>query len=281
MNPGKSNEPIAPNPAENTVGAPEEGNEIMASARLGLVLLKLRAMEASSIEKGDPATKELTEVIVDLEGAQKLVVQEEENARIDKLTGLPNLRAFDEMTAIELSRFERSRREGSSYPLYAVRIDLDHFKSINDTFGHSAGNLYLKTISDHMDRALRGTDILARVGGDEFVVLMPGLKPDRSEELTKRLLKVVSEGSEEAKATLEKSLGRQLNDKEGNVSASMGFALFDGEEKPDELFARADYYSYIAKEVGKNAVVDAKMAAELDPNGEILKRFISSPKDVK
>jgi diguanylate cyclase (GGDEF)-like protein len=176
-----------------------------------------------------------------------------------------------------MSRLERQRKEGHNYPIYAVKIDLDYFKNINDSFGHAAGNLYLKKVSEHLRRALfRKTDILARVGGDEFTVLMPDLDAEHVEQVKERLLEAVLSGSTEAKAELGRERGRELAAEEGNVSASMGFELFDGHETPEELLEHADYYSYMAKTAGKNAVVGREMAAELDPDGKIRQSFITA-----
>ncbi|MFA5842017.1 MAG: GGDEF domain-containing protein [Candidatus Paceibacterota bacterium] len=277
MNPRESNEPIMPVVPE---GAPQEKTLGGASANLESILLEVKRIK-DEVEKGvSPTTEELSTLEVGVEETLKLVIEEERNARFDALTGLPNLRMFNEIMLIEMSRLERQRREGYNYPLYAVKIDLDHFKNINDNFGHEAGNLYLQFVSKHMRAAVRDTDTLARVGGDEFVILMPELDSGNVEQVKERLLGAVLKGSAEAKAELmSQRPGLAVQDGDGNISASMGFELFDGHETSNEFLEHADYYSYVAKAAGKNAVVSREMAAELDPKGDILKRFTASKKD--
>ncbi len=177
----------------------------------------------------------------------------------------------------EISRFERQEKEGLPHSLYVVKLDLDFFKQINDSFGHAMGDLYLQKVSEHMSKKLRKTDTLARVGGDEFVVLMPGLGSDHAEQITERLLNAVRDGSAGAKTELERQRPNlMLKDADGNISASIGFALFDGHESSREFIGKADYYSYVAKAAGKNMVVGSKLAAELDPDGKIYQAFTAA-----
>jgi diguanylate cyclase (GGDEF)-like protein len=93
---------------------------------------------------------------------------ERELARTDALTGVPNWRHFSELAARELSRARRYRR-----PISLAYIDVDNFKHVNDTLGHEAGNEVLREIAVALQSSLRLTDMVARVGGDEFVVLLP------------------------------------------------------------------------------------------------------------
>lgn len=247
---------------------------------------QLKDMEQRVREEGvSVAPEELAALLAGIGEARELALKEGENARIDALTGLPNLRAFNEAMEIEMSRLARAQREREESPrrekpghssLYAVKIDLDFFKDINDSFGHAAGDLYLQKISEQVRRVLRGTDTVARIGGDEFVVLMPGMDPAYAEQMKERLLEAVREGSREAKAELMRRRPHiRLEEGEGAVSASMGSARLRGAETPDELLERADYASYVAKAAGKNAVVDEAMLVALDPKGEMRGAFIA------
>lgn len=214
-----------------------------------------------------------------LEKAKQSAIENEINARIDALTGLPNRRAFEEAMEIEISRFKRKQMEEEKgieihhNTLYGVKIDLDFFKNINDTFGHDIGDEYLKKITEHVRGSLRNLDTFARVGGDEFVVLMPGVDPKNLKDIQERLLKAVREGSTEAKEELMRQRP-DLNLKEGeaNVSASMGLALFDGKESAKEFLKRADDYCYVAKNRGRNQAIDdlkvEEIRLERGPKGE-------------
>lgn len=281
MNTIKSNEPMAPGIPEVKSGDAWEEATDSASIRIEDTILKVRKIR-SDIEKGVfPTTEDLNDFEKGLQKALELASQEELNARIDALTGLLNVRAFNEVLSTEMSRIERQRREGHNYPLYAVKIDLDHFKSINDNFGHATGDLYLKSISKHISMVLRAGNTFARVGGDEFAILMPELETEHIEQVKERLLKAVLDGSAQAKVELELQRNSKLADGEGDVSASMGFEFFDGHETPDEFLEHADYYAYLAKAVGKNAVVSREIAAELDPDGEMREKFIASKEGPK
>ncbi|MGZ6638731.1 MAG: GGDEF domain-containing protein [Solirubrobacteraceae bacterium] len=111
-----------------------------------------------------------------------LVGQLAELARTDELTGIPNRRAWQELLDHELSIFRRNGR-----PFAIVMLDLDHFKSYNDTHGHPAGDRLLREMAAAWGSALREPDVLARWGGDEFVVLLPACDASRSAGVLERL----------------------------------------------------------------------------------------------
>jgi GGDEF domain-containing protein len=100
---------------------------------------------------------------------RKLVVGLSAEARVDKLTGVLNRRGFDERVEVEL---EHSRREGGSVAV--VSFDLDHFKRVNDDWGHDAGDRVLARLGSVLQGQSRGTDVVARLGGEEFAALLPG-----------------------------------------------------------------------------------------------------------
>ena len=160
-------------------------------------------------------------------------------ARHDSLTGLPNRILFEEHMEHALAA---RRREISQLAL--LFVDIDRFKPINDMLGHAIGDLLLKEIADRIRLAVRGSDIPARIGGDEFVVLLPviGQREDAltvAEKIRLSIMKpFVTEGHHLA------------------VSASIGIAIFpeDGNELID-LAKHADKAMYVAKEQGRNAVL--------------------------
>jgi diguanylate cyclase (GGDEF)-like protein len=118
-------------------------------------------------------------------------------------------------------------------------MDLDHFKGVNDTLGHQAGDRFLKEVAARWAEQLRGHDILARYGGDEFAVVLPRCSVDAGAEVADRL-----------RAALP-----------GGHTCSIGLAQWNGIEGSDELQRRADEALYRAKEAGRNCVVSASDGA--------------------
>jgi len=159
-------------------------------------------------------------------------------ARTDALTGRANRRHFQECAQAE---FERSRRYGRSLSLIA--IDVDHFKRINDRYGHPVGDRVLQTLTQCMQENLRGNDVFSRTGGEEFCILLPETPLPAAAELAERL-----------RAHL--GLCVALDDLGMKVSASFGVtSSVDEDERFDQVFARADHALYAAKDQGRNRVV--------------------------
>ena len=115
---------------------------------------------------GDAAA--LVVVALALAGLRRSRDRERELARTDRLTGVANGRAFYELAAFELTRARRYH-----HPFSVAYLDIDDFQMVNDALGHSAGDALLRTIATALQLALRHSDIIARVGGDEFIVLLP------------------------------------------------------------------------------------------------------------
>ncbi len=161
-------------------------------------------------------------------------------ARKDPLTGLPNRRALEE----ELPRaFARAMRAGAS--LSVVVLDVDRFKEVNDTHGHAAGDAVLAAVAARAAAALRGSDVIARLGGEEFAVLLPGTDLARAAEAAERIRAAVA-----AEPIV---LGGALA---LDVTVSLGCAALRPEEDDGRaLLARADARLYEAKRAGRNRVV--------------------------
>lgn len=162
----------------------------------------------------------------------------EELATTDVLTGTYNRRKFNELILAEI---ERVRRYG--HPLSLLVVDIDHFKRINDTYGHEAGDEVLIVLAGLIRAGIRATDSLARWGGEEFVVLSPEVSVEDATGLAERL--------RAAAGTYEYSFV-------GRLTASIGVAQHRVGETPDELFARADEALYRAKEGGRDRVEVAR-----------------------
>jgi diguanylate cyclase (GGDEF)-like protein len=152
----------------------------------------------------------------------------EQAARTDELTGLLNRRAWDAELGREVSR---AARRGQ--PLSVAILDLDRFKEYNDAHGHQAGDRYLKQVAGTWSEMLRSTDILARHGGEEFVLAMPDTDIARAREILERLRIAVPSGE----------------------TTSAGVCLWDGEESAEGLLSRADAALYKAKDAGRDRIV--------------------------
>lgn len=136
------------------------------------------------------------------ERLQESLRREETRARTDPLTGIRNLRAFQDALQRDLARLGRG---GTSLTL--VYIDLDHFKPANDTFGHAFGDQLLVTIAQRLDAFVREMDVVARIGGDEFAILMPEADGDALRSRVMRLRELLLADMEECQSGVTFSIG--------------------------------------------------------------------------
>jgi diguanylate cyclase (GGDEF)-like protein/PAS domain S-box-containing protein len=197
-------------------------------------------IEAAARSITDPASgvvSELQAAVRDISDRKRLHQELERLAQQDALTGLSNRRRFEQEVESEMARSRRQLAPGA-----LLLIDLDHFKSVNDSLGHLAGDKVLKQIAEILDERLRESDSLARLGGDEFAILLPdtGLREARlvAESLTKAIREGTADGSV------------------ASVTASIGVALFDGDPRLDvpTVIAEADLAMYAAKDDGRDRV---------------------------
>ena len=163
----------------------------------------------------------------------------EQAARTDSLTGVASRRAFSEAAEAEMQRALRYRTE-----LSLLMMDLDHFKAVNDTHGHVTGDAVLVSFAQTVLQQVRKVDLVARLGGEEFVVLLPNISAEHATALAERIRQAVADSH------------LQVDGKPLHFSVSIGVAQFD----PRELtltgwLARADTALYRAKAQGRNCVV--------------------------
>jgi diguanylate cyclase (GGDEF)-like protein len=157
-------------------------------------------------------------------------------ANNDALTGLPNRRLLEDRMAQALKEASRAQQ------IVAVLfLDLDYFKVINDTHGHVIGDQLLKSVGERLTGLLRAEDTVARIGGDEFVILLPKLNDER--QLVATAEKVISE----------LALPFQIADQTLQVGVSIGIALYpQHDDSPSNLIKYADDAMYVAKRLGRN-----------------------------
>jgi diguanylate cyclase (GGDEF)-like protein len=163
----------------------------------------------------------------------------EVQARTDELTQMRNRRAFQEMGEVAVAQARRYND-----PLALISLDIDHFKQVNDTWGHSTGDETLRLVALIVARTVRTSDIAARVGGEEFAILLPRASPAQAAAMAERL-----------RAAMEKAPLYHDNG-ELHFTASFGVAVRTAEiDTLDRLVAEADKALYEAKEGGRNRVV--------------------------
>ncbi len=186
----------------------------------------------------------LSLVVVEvLDRLHRALDAERDLARTDTLTGVANTRHFKELAAAEL---ERSRRYGRTFTL--ATLDLDRFKTVNDTLGHATGNRLIHDVAQAIRRRLRRVDIVARVGGDEFVVLLPETNAAAA-----------AVALEHVRTTLQ-----ELADGYGpEVKASFGSVTFvSPPESVEEMLQLADVAMYQAKKAGGDRIESLTISRE-------------------
>jgi diguanylate cyclase len=171
------------------------------------------------------------------QGFREHLEEQRQKALIDPLTGLPNRAAWSERLEHEIGQWQQ---HGNT--LLLAMLDLDHFKRINDNYGHLAGDKVLKIIASVLRKRLRGTDFIARFGGEEFVLLMPSTVPANGKKLLETL-----------RAAIE-ACPFHFRGEPVTVTLSIGLAAFRAGEHSDLVLKRADQALYRAKHAGRNRV---------------------------
>ncbi len=180
---------------------------------------------------------DLIQTRYDMEYQAQELDRTRKEARTDVLCSLGNRKAYAETLQYMLSRFQSKRKQFG-----LVLIDIDHFKRINDTFGHTAGDQVLVSVSSALKDSVRPDDFVGRLGGDEFAIILKGLNEERARSVGERIHSQMG--------LRDFSVG---NDMESTVvTLSMGLTVVLPEDTPLSLYERADRALYRSKELGRN-----------------------------
>jgi diguanylate cyclase (GGDEF)-like protein/PAS domain S-box-containing protein len=198
---------------------------------VGRDISKRRRHEAQLLQSHQQLENQFNQVV-----EEKSVLQE--LATRDPLTGIYNRRYLDAVLSRELARSKRERKQ-----LAIMMLDLDHFKRVNDQYGHAAGDEVLKALAGLLKKGARESDLIFRYGGEEFVAVMPNMSADQALERV-----------ESWRKQLEK-MSIVFADFEISITLSAGIAVFpDHGESPSQLLARADEMLYKSKQEGRNRI---------------------------
>ena len=205
-------EPVLRNEESVAVLVVGWNRQVDGSSRIAASMRMLAAETAMTLERSD------------------LLARLKEVARTDDVTGLLNRRGWEEQLPRELARAKRHKS-----PLCVTMLDIDFFKNYNDQRGHQSGDRLLKQSAAAWGRELRESDILARYGGDEFSVALPGCRLENAKDIVERLRAVMP----------------------GDQTVSAGVVCWNGRETAEELVGRADAALYEAKRMGRDCLVVA------------------------
>lgn len=167
-------------------------------------------------------------------------------ATLDALTGLNNRRQFEIRLKQEISNSKRN-----NLPLCCMMSDVDYFKKVNDTYGHSAGDIVLKSVADIIKKEIREYDIACRYGGEEFFIILPQTNINEASLVAKRLRKVI----EESKIDITEAGVEGVNSL--NITVSIGVCAYNNSMTPEMFVQTADKSLYEAKTTGRNRVIVA------------------------
>ncbi|TRO41620.1 diguanylate cyclase [Pseudomonas sp. ALS1131] len=184
--------------------------------------------------------KRVAEMELEAQQFRQHIEEQRQKSLLDPLTGLPNRAAWSERLDLEIAR--RQRYGGQ---LLMAVLDIDHFKRINDGYGHLAGDRVLKIIAGELHKRLRKTDFIARFGGEEFVLLIPGTPLDGGVQLLETLRAAVE------------ACPFHFKGEPVTITLSAGIAEFRNDEATEDTFERADQALYRAKGAGRNRVEQA------------------------
>jgi diguanylate cyclase len=217
----------------------------LVQTHIDTVLVHMEKHRAAEQHRYDKAKAEiaamngrLDELESETESLRSRMREERNQAQTDALTGIPNRLAYEERLEQEIAR---CRRFGT--PLVLLMWDVDHFKQVNDNYGHKAGDKVLRTIARKLSGAIRETDFIARYGGEEFVHLMTGTGLQDCIAVADKLREMIE------------ATGFHFRSEAVSITASCGLAQFGEDDSAESWFERADKALYKAKQTGRNRCI--------------------------
>ncbi|HMV80285.1 MAG TPA: EAL domain-containing protein [Leptospiraceae bacterium] len=236
----------------------------------GILVFEGRVAAIEHYLPNEPEKRHVLWMARDITENKRAQAEIENLAFYDSLTHLPNRRLLIERLQLLIHRSQHSRIVSS-----LLYLDLDDFKRINDTLGHSVGDLLLVSIADRLKPLLEGIGIFARIGGDEFVILLEGMELD---------LDIISEASVSIASKIIEafSLSFKIQKGEFRIGTSIGISIIHGENmNADEVLKRADAAMYISKQKGGNCFTffDPSLQKILDSRLEVEQGIIRAVKE--
>lgn len=217
--------------------------------QISSLLENLRTLTAEMGTTNSEIAAALRKTQSQVEGIRESFQRAIEEARTDALTQIANRKSFDEALARDVSR--ASRR--GTMPLSLLVLDIDHFKAFNDRYGHPIGDGVIKHVAKMLQESVRQGDIPARIGGEEFAVILSNADPAVAANVAERIRQKISERN---------LVRRSTNETIGTVTVSVGVATYVAAENPMAFLARADSALYEAKRGGRNRVCVASEPCE-------------------
>lgn len=216
---------------------------------------------ASTRDKQSP-TESVDSLLEELEALRRENAELKQALRTDMLTGLFNYRHLLEALDWEMERTLRTRQ-----PTSLIMLDLDHFKQINDTWGHDVGNAALVQVADIIRDNLRKMDVPCRFGGEEFTIILPGTQLPQAVNVAERLRTAIE------------SQPLQHGDELITITASFGVVLYraDMQLSVDEYIHLTDGYLYQAKQNGRNQVAHPKLPKQTEVSVDEKAALLSPP----
>lgn len=229
---------------QTTVGDEGDLNQLKNVVQVHLTEIRKSVEEhqAAEVERENISKQGYAHIIGELARTQKetmmLKEQLEESRKKmlrDPLTGLPNRMAYEERIILEINRNKRN-----SENICIAMWDIDHFKKVNDTYGHEAGDRVLKLLSKIISTRVRNVDMFARIGGEEFVLLMPDTKLENALGLNEELRNSLADS------------GFHYDGSPCSITASVGIASIEEYDNPESVMRKADEALYKSKREGRN-----------------------------
>jgi len=249
---------INPSPMDEDLSL-EEKNKLIEEQKKIIAEDGRKIITLSLSEKANQKTIEALKKILNTK--EKELEEAIENSLIDPLTRIANRRGYNKKIKENIANAERYNT-----PFSIIMIDIDHFKKVNDTFGHPTGDSVIQTIARILEEETRTNDFVARYGGEEFIITLPNTNQEEGERVAKKLVKTIEEETKKQKDI-------------PPVTISAGIAEYDATLLNDEKQIReaADQALYYSKENGRNRTTSfAKGTIETIQKDKIVKEDMES-----